>query len=284
MADRSSTADAISTADSSASAEAGSPAADTASSPLDSFRLDGKTAILTGASSGLGRRFAEVLSAAGANVMVAARRADRLDALVEAIPNTAAHPCDIAETGAPEALVAATLERFGAVDIVVNNAGISRVLPAIDDDVDEFRGEIEINLVAPYELARHSARWMLENGRTGSIINIGSILGHGGGGKLRTAGYAASKGGVHNMTRELASQWARRGIRCNAIAPGWFETEMNSDMFGTDGGMSYIVDNTPMGRPGAITELDGALLFLASGASSYVTGLILYVDGGWTAI
>ncbi|MGI9594587.1 MAG: SDR family oxidoreductase, partial [Acidimicrobiales bacterium] len=110
------------------------------------------------------------------------------------------------------------------------------------------------------------------------------VRGHGGGGRLKVPGYAAAKGGLHNLTRELASQWARRDIRVNAIAPGWFETEMNIEMFGSDGGMSYIVDNTPMGRPGSEGELDGALLFLASDASSYVTGQVLFVDGGWTAI
>jgi NAD(P)-dependent dehydrogenase (short-subunit alcohol dehydrogenase family) len=158
------------------------------------------------------------------------------------------------------------------------------VLAAVDDDIDDFRDELEINLIAPYELARTAARWMLANSSGGSIINVGSVLGNGGGGRLKVPGYAAAKGGLHNLTRELASQWARKSIRVNAIAPGWFETEMNSDMFGTDGGMSYIVDNTPMGRPGAEGELDGALMFLASDASTYVTGQVLFVDGGWTAI
>ena len=168
--------------------------------------------------------------------------------------------------------------------MVVNNAGISRVIPAIDDDLDEFRREIEIDLVAPYELARLTARHLIEEGRPGSIINIGSVLGHVGGGRLRAPGYAAAKGGLHNLTRELASQWARKGIRVNAIAPGWFGTEMNEAMFGTDGGMAYITENTPMGRPGNQGELDGALLYLASDASSYTTGQVLFVDGGWTAI
>jgi NAD(P)-dependent dehydrogenase (short-subunit alcohol dehydrogenase family) len=254
------------------------------SEALAPFRLDGKAVILTGASSGLGRRFAHLLAAAGADVVVAARRADRLDDLVAEHPGMVAVPADMTAPGIADRLVDATVEAFGQVDVVVNNAGISRVLPAIDDDVDGFRAELEINLVAPYELARTAARWMLTAGRPGSIVNIGSVLGHGGGGRLKVPGYAAAKGGLHNLTRELASQWARRNVRVNAIAPGWFETEMNTDMFGTDGGMSYIVDNTPMGRPGVEGELDGALLFLASEASTYVTGQVLYVDGGWTAI
>ena len=248
------------------------------------FDLTGKVAILTGASSGLGRRFAEVMSGAGATVVVAARRAERLDELANALPNIHAVPCDITADGVPAMLVEAALDVGGQVDVVVNNAGISRVLPAVDDDLDDFRRELEINLVAPYELARIAGRWMIQSGDGGSIINIGSVLGVGGGGKLKVPGYAASKGGIHNLTRELASQWARKAVRVNAIAPGWFETEMNSDMFATSGGMDYITSNTPMGRPGRGTELDGALLFLASDASTYVTGQVLAVDGGWTAI
>lgn len=252
--------------------------------PLDAFSLGGRVAILTGASSGLGHRFARCLSAAGATVVLAARRAERLADLEAELPNVTAVPCDLTAPGAPGELVETTLAEHGRIDVVVNNAGISRVLAAVDDDVDEFRRELEINLVAPYELARLAARHMLEVGRGGSIVNIGSVLGHGGGGRLKVPGYAAAKGGLHNLTRELASQWARKAVRVNAIAPGWFETEMNAEMFGTDGGMAYIIDNTPMGRPGVEGELDGALLFLASDASRYVTGQVLFVDGGWTAI
>ncbi len=250
----------------------------------DMFRLDGKVAVLTGASSGLGEGFAKTLSAAGAQVIVAARRADRLAELTATVPNTTAVTCDLAAPGAAAELVTAAVDTYGSVDIVINNAGISRVIAAVDDDIDEFRREIEVNLVAPYELARTAAQWMLAEKRPGSIINIGSVLGNGGGGRLKVPGYAAAKGGLHNLTRELASQWARRGIRCNGIGPGWFETEMNSDMFGSDGGMRYITDNTPMGRAGRIDELQGAMLFLASDASTYVTGHMLFVDGGWTAI
>lgn len=252
--------------------------------PAAAFRLDGKSIILTGASSGLGHRFATLLSAAGADVVVAARRADRLAELTENNERMVAVACDVTAPQAAQQMVEAALDSFGRIDGVVNNAGISRVLAAVDDDVDEFRRELEINLVAPYELARAAGRWMIDNGQPGSVINIGSVLGNGGGGRLKAPGYAAAKGGVHNLTRELASQWARKGVRVNAIAPGWFETEMNADMFGTDGGMSYIVGNTPMGRPGVEGELDGALLFLASDASTYVTGQVLFVDGGWTAI
>ena len=252
--------------------------------PAEAFSLAGKVVVLTGASSGLGHRFARVLGSAGASVVLAARRAERLDELVDELPDAIAVPCDLTVPGAPADLVTATMDHHDRIDVVVNNAGISRVLAAVDDDLDEFREELEINLVAPYELARLAARRMLDAGRPGSIINVGSVLGHVGGGRLKVPGYAAAKGGLHNLTRELASQWARKGIRVNGIGPGWFETEMNEDMFATDGGMAYIVDNTPMGRPGVEGELDGALLFLASDASTFVTGQVLFVDGGWTAI
>lgn len=250
----------------------------------DLFRLDGKVAVLTGASSGLGERFAHVLSDAGAAVVLAARRVDRLEKLAADLPQAIAVGCDVAAPGDITALIAHATEAFDRIDIVVNNAGISRVLPALDDDIDDFRHEIEVDLVAPFDLARQAAGVMIEQEINGSIINIGSVLGHVGGGRLKAAGYAAAKGGVHNLTRELASQWARKNVRVNSIAPGWFETEMNADMFGTNGGMNYITGNTPMGRAGRQGELDGALLYLASDASTYTTGQVLFVDGGWTAI
>ncbi|MDH3295937.1 MAG: SDR family oxidoreductase [Acidimicrobiia bacterium] len=255
-----------------------------------SCHLNDKVAVLTGASSGLGRRFASVLHGAGASLVVAARRSDRLDELAttlnEGCDEVRVHPvaCDVTGPDAASLLVDAAVDRFRAIDVVVNNAGISRVLPAVDDQRDAFVDELSINLVAPYELSRAAARWMIENGRGGSIINVGSVMGSGGGGRLRAAGYAASKGGLHNLTRELASQWARKAIRVNALAPGWFASEMTEDMFDTEAGQNYIQANTPMGRPGQQHELDGPLLFLASDASSYVTGHVLAVDGGWTAI
>lgn len=260
---------------------------------LPLFHLTDKVVILTGASSGLGRRFATVLNGAGADLVIAARRAERLEELAADLAGGEGSgrrgrvvpvAVDVTEPDAAGRLVDAAVSSFGSVDVVVNNAGISRVLSAIDDTRDGFVAELTINLIAPYEISRAAARWMIDNDRPGAIVNVGSVMGLGGGGRLRAAGYAASKGGLHNLTRELASQWARKGIRVNAVAPGWFASEMTDDMFETDAGRGYIETNTPLGRPGDPHELDGALLFLASDASSYVTGHVLAVDGGWSAI
>lgn len=255
----------------------------TSTDPTAAFRLDDKVVLITGASSGLGARFARVASAAGATVVVAARRAERLAELVDELDDAHAVEVDLTAPGGPEACVARSIELAGRIDVLINNAGISQVAPALDFSTEDFRHEIEIDLVAPFALARDVARDAITNGRPASIINIGSILGEVGGGKLRVPGYAAAKGGLHNLTRELASQWGRKGVRVNAIAPGWFETEMNDAMFSDGGGQAYMEAGAAMGRPGVEGELDGAMLYLASDASSFVTGHVLQVSGGWTA-
>jgi NAD(P)-dependent dehydrogenase (short-subunit alcohol dehydrogenase family) len=252
--------------------------------PLAPFRLDDRVAIVTGASSGLGERFARVLAAVGARVVVAARRADRLDALVAELPDALAVPIDLTAPDAGERLVDAAVDHYGRIDVVVNNAGASTATAALDFDVESFRREIEIDLVAPYGVARAAAAWAIGASHPLSIINIGSVLGTVAGGRLRVPGYTAAKGGIHNLTRELASEWARKGIRVNALAPGWFETEMNGEMFADDRSAAYMADGAPMGRPGVEGELDGALLLLASDSSSFMTGAIVPVDGGWTAV
>ncbi|MBQ91448.1 MAG: short-chain dehydrogenase [Acidimicrobiaceae bacterium] len=262
------------------------PPADTSpSGALDRFRLDGRVVVVTGASSGLGERFARVLAGVGAKVVLAARRIDRLEALAADLPDALAVECDVAAPDGPQSLLDAAVDRYGRLDVLVNNAGFSRVLPAVDDDLEEFRRELEVDLIAPYELARRAARWWIANDHPGVVVNIGSVLGEVSGGRLRLAGYATAKGGIHNLTRELAAQWARKGIRVNALAPGWFETEMNSDaMFHDDAGRAYVESGALMGRGGREHELDGALLLLASAAGSYLTGHVLLVDGGWTAV
>jgi len=253
--------------------------------PTQSFRLDDRVVVVTGASSGLGARFARVCDAAGAKVVLTARRADRLEALAAELSDALAVRADFATDEAAPAVIEATLSHFGAIDVVVNNAGISRVVAAIDDTPEGFRHELQVDLVAPYDLATRAARWMIENQRPGSIVNIASVLATVAAGPIPLPGYAAAKAGLAHLTRELASQWARDRIRVNAIGPGWFRSEMTEAAMFDDGpGAAFVKQGAPMGRAGEEHELDGALLFLASDASTYVTGQTLFVDGGWTIV
>jgi NAD(P)-dependent dehydrogenase (short-subunit alcohol dehydrogenase family) len=253
--------------------------------PAALFRLDGKVAIVTGASAGLGDRFARVLDAAGARVVLAARRAERLDALAAELRDAHVVACDLSLDGAPESLVAATLAHYGRIDVLVNNAGVSAPAPALDESTDKFAATVRLNLVAPFELARECARAMIADGTGGAIVNVASIWGLVGVGQIPEAGYAASKGGLVNLTRELGAQWARKGVRVNCLAPGWFRSEMTEGlMFGDERAERWMRQRTPMGRGGDEHELDGALLFLASEASTFVTGQVMCVDGGWTSI
>jgi NAD(P)-dependent dehydrogenase (short-subunit alcohol dehydrogenase family) len=251
------------------------------------FGLTGRVAVVTGASSGLGVGFARTLAQAGAHLVLAARRVERLESVaaelreaeVEVLPVA----CDVTDANQVEALKDACLERFGRVDVLVNNAGTTEVVPAEKETEEAFLRVLNVNLNGAFYCAQRFGRVMLEAG-AGSIINVASIFGMVGSGSIPQAGYVASKGAVVNMTRELAAQWARRGVRVNAIAPGFFMSEMTEEMFSDERSMAWIRRKTPAGRPGEVAELAGALLFLASDASSYVIGQTIAVDGGWTAI
>jgi NAD(P)-dependent dehydrogenase (short-subunit alcohol dehydrogenase family) len=245
------------------------------------FSVAGRSAVVTGASSGLGERFTRVLADDGAEVLAVARRKDRLEALASEHAGVVAHAADLQQEDERAAVIAVAMERFGRIDVLVNNAGYGQPAPAVDEPLVEFRAVLELNLVATFELARLAARHMIEAGR-GSIINIASILGLVASFPIPNSGYTASKGAVVNLTRELACQWARKGVRVNAIAPGFFPSESTEGMEGSRAG-DYVARNTPMGRMGAEDELDGVLLFLASDASTYCTGQTLIIDGGWTA-
>lgn len=257
--------------------EAGAPL-----SPVELFDLSGQIAIVTGASSGLGERFSRVLNAAGASVVAVARRSDRLEALADELDETLAVTADMAEPDDVEQVVARTMERFGRVDIVVNNAGFGIPVAAIDETLESFRRTLEVNLTGAFNLARLAAKPMIAAGG-GSIINIASILGIGAAWPIPNAAYSSSKGGLINLTRDLACQWARHHIRVNALAPGFFPSESSAPMMDDEPSLRYMEKSCPMGRMGRADELDGALLFLASTASTYVTGQVLAVDGGWTA-
>jgi NAD(P)-dependent dehydrogenase (short-subunit alcohol dehydrogenase family) len=248
---------------------------------LDRFRLDGRTAIVTGASSGLGVAFAIALAEAGADVVLAARRADRLEetkAAVEATGRLAlAVRTDVSDPDDCHRLVAAAAESFGHVDILVNNAGIGTAVPATREKPEDFRRVIDVNLNGCYWMAQECGRVM----RPGSsIINISSVLGITTAG-LPQAAYSSSKAGLIGLTRDLAQQWTgRKGIRVNAIAPGFFQSEMTGQY--TEDYIATQTKRVVAGRWGEPEELAAALVFLASDAASYITGQTIVVDGGIT--
>jgi hypothetical protein len=248
------------------------------------FGLGGRVAIVTGASSGFGARFCRVLAANGAQVVAAARRLDRLEALAAEVPGLVAVRCDVASDEDCAALVAAAQDRFGRVDVLVNNAGISDAPDRAEaPDLARYRAVVEVNLNACFVLSSLVAPGMLDR-QDGSIVNIGSVHSTVGSAPNTQVAYVVSKHGVVGLTRELALQWARRGVRVNCLCPGYFETELTAEMFeAEDQGLGWITRNTPMRRAGNEGELDGALLYLASPASRYCTGQVLTVDGGWTA-
>lgn len=250
-----------------------------AGSPTDAFRVDGKRVLITGASSGFGAHFAEVLSAAGATVILGARRVDKLEKTAEKV-RAAGGTAEVVRLDVADALNVEDVFRSIALpDVVINNAGINIEGSAVSLTEDEWDQVMDTNVKGVWLVAREAIKRWVEAGRGGNIINIASILG------LRVQNqlpvYTASKAAVIQLTRSLALDYARRGIRVNAICPGYFETDINRDWFRTEGGQKMI-KRVPLHRLGELHELNGALLLLASDASSYMSGSSIVVDGAHT--
>lgn len=252
---------------------------------LDLFSLKGRTAIVTGASYGLGARMAVTLAEAGANVVLAARSLDKLEEvgkLVEAAGVKAlVQRCDVTDPDQVRATVQAAWDAFGRVDILVNNAGVIAETGGMPERVPDalFAQTMMTNVNAVFCFCREVGARQLADGGGGSIINVASIAGLGASAHFPTA-YQSSKAAVINMTKNLAVSWASRGVRVNALCPGWFPSEMTAPFFGLPSFASRVSAMTPMGRIGRDHELDGALVYLASDASSYMTGATFVVDGG----
>jgi NAD(P)-dependent dehydrogenase (short-subunit alcohol dehydrogenase family) len=248
---------------------------------LPSFDVAGQVALVTGASSGIGRHFAEVLAAAGAKVALAARRADRLAELARAIEarGGACLPvaCDVTDRQSVAAALAAAEDGLGPLSILVNNAGVVVSKPLFEHSEADWDYVIDTNLKGAWLMAREFAHRLVEAKRPGRIINISSVLG------FRTIGrvpaYCAAKAGLTHLTGVMAMELARYGILVNALAPGYVETDFNREFFRTQAGQN-LIDRIPLRRIGQAQDLDGALLFLASPASAYVTGAVISVDGG----
>lgn len=249
------------------------------------FSVDGRVAVVAGASSGLGARFSKVLAGRGAKVVMGARREDRLSTLVEEISDAGGHAiarsCDVTDQDSVDLLAEAAVEEFGRLDLMIACAGIAPLQEEDPEPAESFRRVLDVNATGAYLCAAAAYRRMREGG--GSIVLISSISGLVAGDGPDTPSYTASKGALVNLARELGTRWADSGVRVNTIAPGWFRTEMTEGDLDTVEGRDFVESRTPMGRIGAEHELDGALIYLCSDASSYVTGQTLVVDGGWTA-
>lgn len=242
--------------------------------------LEGRVIIVTGASAGLGAQLARAIADAGGIPVTAARRAERLEELVKEIPQADPVVCDVTDATDRQRLVDGVIERHGRLDGLVNNAGSGATAPALRTSTETFAGVLDLNLVAPFALSCLAAQRMREGGGR-SIVNIASVMGMRSIGQIPDAAYVASKAGIIGLTRELASQWGRYGIRVNAVAPGFFASEMTAEL-GDDPERfpEFLLSRTPLGRGGRTGELDDAVLFLLGSGSSFVTGAVVSVDGG----
>jgi NAD(P)-dependent dehydrogenase (short-subunit alcohol dehydrogenase family) len=256
-------------------------------STLDLFRLDGKTALITGGGRGLGQYFAEALSDAGANVVLCSRKlaaCEEVQREIEARGGKAlALACDVTQQSDAERAVEATQQRFGAIDILVNNSGATWGAPAEQMPLDKFEHVINVNIKGAFIMSQFVGNVMIARGQGGTIINIASIAGLVGGNPkyFQAIGYNASKGAIVSMTRDLATSWARYGITVNAIAPGWFPTRMSHGLI--EQYETEMLANIPLARFGKPDDLKGVIVFLASSAAAYMTGQTVVVDGGITA-
>jgi 2-dehydro-3-deoxy-D-gluconate 5-dehydrogenase len=250
---------------------------------LDSFKLTGKNALVTGSSRGMGAAIAIALAQAGANVALHASQAVP-DEIVNAVDATGvrlmALTADLTDPGRVPKLIDETIAGLGSIDILVNNAGITRRAPAVDYALADWNDVIATNLTSVFRLCQCAARPMLERG-SGKIINIASLLSFQGG--ITVPAYAAAKGGVAQLTKALANEWASRGVQVNAIAPGYMATDLTEALQNDSTRSRQILERIPAGRWGSPQDVAGVAVFLASAASDYVSGHILAVDGGWLA-
>ena len=254
------------------------------SAALDALRLDGRAAIVTGASRGLGRAMALALAGAGADVALAARSVAELEETARAIERLGRRalvvPTDVTVYSQVEALVERAAQTLGCLDIVVNNSGIATVLPAAEMPPEDFRRTVEVNLVGVFNGCRAAAGRLIAQ-RSGKIINLASVLGASG--MPGYAAYSASKGGVIALTRTLAVEWARHNIQVNAMAPGWFVTDMNSRAFDDPKLRERLLRDVPARRTGRLEEIAPLVVYLASPASDFMTGQTVFPDGGHSA-
>ena len=253
------------------------------------FNLKGAVALITGCSTGLGVQMALALANQGCNIVPVARREDKLKevaAMLQKEFNVEALPirCDITDTEMVDGMVKKVVEHFGRIDILINNAGTGAVAPAEDITDEQFENEVKIDLTGSFKVARAVAKQAMIPAKYGRIINISSMYGLVGNKIAPCSPYHAAKGGVVNMTRGLAAEWGKYGITVNAICPGYFWTPLTKDTLETEWFQTYAKGAIPVERYGREGELDTAAIFLASPASSYVNGVMLPVDGGYTCI